>query len=318
MSDGTGTEATDQPAAHQPAATAPDRTGVVYDLGYAPHTGERLGRRGAVKAIVKDGFRRVLGLRRKARKKIFPWLLFAIATIPAVVFVGAAFLIADFAPDVDSPFGGHAEYFIISGTMLMLFVAVAAPELLIPDREEGVLSVYSSRPLGPLDYLGAKFAALAIVAGGFLFLPQIGMYLGFAALDDRGFASALAGNADDFLNIVLGALVYLLAYSAPGALIATYARRRGPATGVYVFIMFGSTPIAAALSQSGDFTGARYGALLALAEHPIRVTNWIFDRTAFDLVTDEAGFEPWTVLAVIVGVAVVTGIVTIRRYRRLL
>jgi ABC-2 type transport system permease protein len=295
-----------------------DRTGVVYDLGYAPHTGERLGRRGAIKAIIKDGVRRVLGLRRKARKKVFPWILFGIATIPAVVFVGAAFLLSDFAPDIDSPFGGHAEYFTISGTMLMLLVAVAAPELLIPDREEGVLAVYSSRPLGSLDYLGSKFAALALVAGGFLFVPQIGMYLGFAALDGRGFASALVGNAGDLLNIVLGSIVYLLAYGAPGALIATYAKKKGPATGVYVFVMFVATPIAGAISQAADFSGARYGALLALAEHPITVTNWIFGRASLDLFTAEAGFEPWAPLAVVIGIALVSGFVTIRRYRSLL
>lgn len=294
-----------------------DRTGVVYDLGYAPHTGARLGRRGAIRAIVKDGVRRVLGLRRKARKKVFPWLLFSIATLPAVVFVGAAFLISDFAPDVDSPFGGHAEYFLIAATMLMLFIAVAAPELLIPDREEGVLSVYSSRPLSPLDYLGSKFAALVIVAGGFLLLPQIGIYLGYAALDSRGFAGAVAGNAGDLLKISGGAVVYLLAYAAPGALIATFAKRRGPATGAYVFVMFGSTPIAAALSQA-DIPGARYGTLAALYQHPITVTNWIFDRTTFDLLTVDAGFEPWAPLVVIVGVAIATGLITIRRYRSLL
>jgi ABC-2 type transport system permease protein len=249
---------------------------------------------------------------------VFPWILFGIATIPAIVFVGAAFLLSDFAPDVDSPFGGHAEYFIISGTMLMLFVAVAAPELLIPDREDGVLAVYSSRPLGPLDYLGSKFAALAFVAGAFLFVPQLGMYFGFAALDSRGFASALVNNADDLLNIVLGSIVYLLAYGAPGVLISTYAKRKGPATGVYVFVMFVATPIAGAIGQTADFPGARYGALLSLTEHPIRATNWFFDRTSVDLASADAGFEPWTALAVIIGVAVVTVAVTIRRYRSLL
>ncbi len=46
--------------------------GVVYDLGYRPHEGERLGRAGAVRALYRDGLRRVLGLRRRARAKIWP------------------------------------------------------------------------------------------------------------------------------------------------------------------------------------------------------------------------------------------------------
>ena len=65
--------------------------GVVYDLGYAPHEGPRLGRSGAIVATIKDGVRRVLGLRRRARKKILPWGLFAVAFLPAVAFIGLSF-----------------------------------------------------------------------------------------------------------------------------------------------------------------------------------------------------------------------------------
>lgn len=296
-----------------PSVPAPDQGGAVYDLGYSPHTGPRLGRRGAIKAVVKDGVRRVLGLRRKARKKIFPWMLFVVAMLPAIVFVGGAFLLSDFAPDAESPFGGHAEYFVLAATMLMLFISVAGPELLIPDREEGVLAVYSSRPLSALDYLGAKFAALGLVAAGFLLLPQIVMYVGFAALESRGFASAVIANLGDMLDIVLSAIVFFLAYGAPAALISTFAKRRGPATGVYVALMFFSTPLAEALSQAN-----RFGALLSLYEHPMYVTNWFFDRTTFDLRTEAAGFEPWASLAVILGIAAVTAVVSIRRYRNLL
>ena len=95
--------------------------GVVYDLGYTPHDGPRLGRRAAVGATIVDGLRRVLGLRRKARKKVFPWALLAIASIPAIVFVGLAFFLGEFTPDAESPFGGHAEYFGLAGTMVMIF-----------------------------------------------------------------------------------------------------------------------------------------------------------------------------------------------------
>ncbi len=108
--------------------------GVVYDLGYIPYEGDKLGRRGAVTTTYRDGNYRVLGIKRRARKKILPWLLAALAMIPAVVFVGLAFLVSDFAPEVESPYGGHAEYFILVGTIVLLFCALAAPELLIPDR----------------------------------------------------------------------------------------------------------------------------------------------------------------------------------------
>ena len=79
--------------------------GAVFDLGYKPHDGERLGTPGAFRATVKDGLRRVLGLRRKARKKILPFFLLGVALLPAVVFVGLAFFLGEFSPDVESPFG---------------------------------------------------------------------------------------------------------------------------------------------------------------------------------------------------------------------
>ena len=121
--------------------------GAVFDLGYKPHDGDRLGTSGAFRATVKDGLRRVLGLRRKARKKILPFFLLGVALLPAVVFVGLAFFLGEFTPDVESPFGGYEQYLGLAGTVLLIFSGLAAPELLVPDRIEGVLSVYSSRPL---------------------------------------------------------------------------------------------------------------------------------------------------------------------------
>ena len=76
-----------------------DRTGAVYDLGYEPFEGERSGRRGARKAVYFDGIRRVLGLRRKARRKIMPFLLLFVALVPPIVAVGVGFLLPTGSPD---------------------------------------------------------------------------------------------------------------------------------------------------------------------------------------------------------------------------
>ena len=123
------------------------RSGVVYDLGYAPYDGERRGRRGALLTTFKDGVSRIFGIRRGAWRKVLPFLLLGLAVLPAVVFVGLSFLLGSFAPEAESPYGGHGQYFVLAGTIVLLFVALAAPELLIPDRRQGVLSIYSSRPM---------------------------------------------------------------------------------------------------------------------------------------------------------------------------
>jgi ABC-2 type transport system permease protein len=290
-----------------------ERTGAVFDLGYKPYEGQRLGRSGAIRTIIKDGFRRVLGLRRKARKKVYPWSLVAIAFLPAAVFVGLAFFIGDFIPEADSPFGGHAEYIALTGAIVLLFVALAAPELLIPDREEGVLAVYSSRPITAWDYILARAGSLFAVVAAFVLVPNLLMYIGFAALDSRGLASALVGNVDDLLKIVAAMLAYIVGYGAPALLIATYATRTGPAAGTFLALMFGSAAFAEAF-QRIDFVGARFGTLLALIQHPEVVRDWVFDQRPTSAPT-AAGFEPWASAVVILLIAGLAALLMHRRYR---
>jgi ABC-2 type transport system permease protein len=291
--------------------------GIVYDLGYVPHDGPRLGRGAAVRATIVDGLRRVLGLRRKARKKVFPWTLLAIATIPAIVFVGLAFFLGEFTPEAESPFGGHPEYFNLAGTMVMIFTALAGPELLIPDRVEGVLAVYSSRPMRAGDYLMARAAALAGVVGFFLLVPQMLMYLGFAALDTDGFMSAVIGNADDLVQIVATTAVYVVGYGAPALLIAVFARRSAPASGGYLAVMLVLTGVAHGVAESGTGEGlSKYAALLALFEHPHVVRDWIFDRSSSGLVAVDVGWSVWVSFLVIVGIGAITAVVATVRYRK--
>ena len=289
--------------------------GVVFDLGYKPHDGPRLGTRGAVRATFKDGVRRVLGLRRKARKKILPWILIVLALLPVIVVLGAAFLLSDFdLGDGDSPFGGHADFFGWVGALVLMFAALAAPQLLIPDRTEGVMAVYSSRPMRARDYVGARAAALVAVMGAFLLVPQLIMYLGFAGLDDAGLITGLVDRADDLWKIVATTAVFVVGYGAPAFLVATFMKRTGAATAVYVGIMIG-TPILAALLTDAGATGAEFSALAVLPQHPPVVMDWIFGRTSVDLAPTDAGWDPWVSLAVIIAVAVVTGVLAIRKYR---
>ena len=66
-----------------PSPAAAETEGTIYDLGYAPHEGARLGRRAALRAMIVDGSRRALGLRRKPWTKVLPWGLIAAAIVPA-------------------------------------------------------------------------------------------------------------------------------------------------------------------------------------------------------------------------------------------
>ena len=295
-----------------------DRSGAVYDLGYVPYDGERLGRNGAVRSAVKDGVYRVLGLRRKARRKVLPWSLFALSTIPAAVFVGLAFLLPDFSPEAESPFGGFAEYFVLVGVWVLFFVALAGPELLIPDRREGVLSIYSSRPLLPGDYVGARAGALVLLMSAFLLIPQMGMYIGFAALDQDGFFEGLVSDAEMLPRILAGAAVYVIAYAPPALFLAAFVKRKGIAIALYIAVMIGASIVADVLQQASNLPGVRYAALIPPVDNADYVMRWIFDTSAAESLPFRVGFDPQLSLLVITTTAVVLSVAVLIRYRRLM
>jgi ABC-2 type transport system permease protein len=293
-----------------------DRVGVVYDLGYTPYEGERRGRRGAFVTTVKDGVARVFGIRRGARKKILPFLLLGLALIPAVVFVGFAFLLSTFSPDAESPFGSYSSYFALAGTIVLLFVALAAPELLIPDRRYGVLSIYSSRPTTADDYVAARASALFIAIAIFLLVPQLLMYVGFSALSSDGFATALVDNAIELPRILLAAIAFMVAYGSVALLVSTIASRKAVAAGAILGLFIIGTGVASGLVQAVSVPGHRFAAFFALAEHPLHVTEWIFGTSSPDGVMRSAGFDAWVSLLIIVGLAVVSAVIVTLRYRR--
>jgi ABC-2 type transport system permease protein len=286
--------------------------GVVYDLGYRPLEGERLGRAGAVRALYRDGLRRVLGLRRRARTKVLPWGLLAIAVIPAIAFIGVAVFTSQLGVE-DVEFFSHAQYFDLTGTIALLFVALAAGELLVPDRANGVLQVYASRPLTAGDYLLGRAAALATVVFAFMELPHIVLFLGRAWVSDEGFGSYITGNAQVLWQTALACLVYFAALAPPAFLFAAYSRRPALAAGAFVGVMVVLSPATEALVVQAGFKP--FG-LFTLQQHPAVVKDWIMGVVGRRLVPQRAGFDPWVSLAVIVVIALVAGWMVVRRYRR--
>lgn len=286
--------------------------GVVYDLGYHRHEGSRLGRPGALRALYRDGLRRVLGLRRRARSKVLPWGLLAIAVLPAAAFIGIAVLTRQFGVE-DVTFFSHADYFDLTGTIALLFVAVATGELLVPDRVNGVLQVYASRPLTANDYLLGRAAALATVVFSFMYIPHLVLLIGRAWVADAGFGSYVTSHLGDLWQTAVASLVYFAALAPLAFLLAAYARRPAIAAGVFIGIMALSSPATRALVVEAGFDP--FG-LFALQQHPVVVKDWLMGVPSAHLVPQRAGFEPWVSLAMILAVGLLCGLMVTRRYRR--
>lgn len=288
---------------------------VIFDRGYRRYEGPRLGRSGPRRAIVRDGVRRVLGLRRKARRKILPWGLLALAALMSSVFIGVHFFAGQFgARPEDLP--SYGELFDFFSWIAILFIALAGPTLLVPDRTQGVLSVYFSRPLTVTGYLQAKLTAFLGVTAIIYLFPLLLFHLGMAFLSDDGFLSYLWTNGEVLWQIVFVTAGYLVLHGALVTLISSVVDRTGIAAAVFLGILTAGGSIAARLGLL-EFAGARFVTLLALDQHPRIIRDWVFGIEGVDYPAEQVGFSPWVSVAVIVFVAVVCGWWVHRRYRRL-
>jgi len=292
--------------------------GAVYDLGYEPYDGERHGRRGARLTVWADGVRRVLGIRRKARRKIMPWLLLAIALLPAIAFVGIAFVVpAGVAGEFDLS-DANSNFFQIGGTIVMLFTALAAPELLIPDRRDGVLSMLSSRPLTSNDYLAARFASAVTVVGGFLLLPQLLLFVGQAGTDPEGLAQGLINAVPTIPKILAVAAIYVVAFVPIGFAIASLLNRKSIAASVFLAVIIGLTAFSEAIVRGSVVPGGRWVALLAPINTADAANHWVFGSVNNESLLAAADIHPLAGLAALVVIGAVSVAFSVRRYRGLM
>jgi ABC-2 type transport system permease protein len=169
--------------------------------------------------------RRALGLRRSWRQKVFPWTLLAITTIPAVINVGIGYAIRNDPLEIpDFEFITYREYVGVS-TALLLFVALTAPDVVCPDRQQRVLPLLFSRPLTGTDYVTAKVGAIAFIVFGFGFLPQVVLFVGQMLVSD-GALEYFTDNAEVLWQVPVAVAVLAVYYAAIGVALASLTDRR--------------------------------------------------------------------------------------------
>lgn len=287
---------------------------VIYDRGYRTYDGPRLGPLGARRAILKDGVRRVLGLRRKARMKVFPWILISIGLAVAAGLIGAHWLIGDLAESIGEGIPSYGEMFDIYGWIALIFIALAGPQLLIPDRTRGVLSVYFSRPLTVDGYLASKAGAFAAVVAVIYLLPQLLLHIGFALISDDGFLTYLGDNLDVLWKSPATALAFIATHGALVFAISTFVNRQGAAAATFLGLLVATRPIAFLMSEA-PFSGAKYFTLIALDHHPRIIRDYLYNNTT-EYPAEAVGFEVWVSLVVILVLVVLSAWFVRSRYRR--
>ncbi len=290
--------------------------GTVYDLGYTPHEGERLGRQGAFRAMLVDGVRRALGLRRKPWTKVLPWGLAAAAIVPAGFAVALTFLVSGFTVEEMGEFGDPAEFFDNIGMLSLFFVALITPVLLIPDRKYGVLSIYASRPVRAADYLLARVLTILALTTLFILIPHTVLYVGISSLNVNGIWAGLVENGAQIPEILGTTAAYVLGYGAPAILVSLFIDRVPVASGVFVIAVFMTAGLAEAIPRVSELFIFKVLAPLAVAFNPLTVRDWLFEVENASNPLDRVGLPQWVAALSILGIAIVTAVVAYRRYRK--
>jgi ABC-2 type transport system permease protein len=252
--------------------TVTGSTGRVYDRGYRPYEGELGGRSAARLALFRASVRRALGIRRSWRQKLFPWVLLAIATVPAIVNVGIAYITRGrFNERIEII--TYREYVGVS-TALLVFVGLTAPDVICPDRRNRVLPLLFSRPMTGVDYVAAKVGAIAAVVFAFGFLPQGVLFVGQMLVSDAAL-DYLADNAAVIWKVPVAVAALALYYASFAVAISSFATRRIVAAAALLIVLL-VTSVTAAVITEGRNTGTAWAAV-NLLNNPLQIRDLIFE-----------------------------------------
>ena len=226
--------------------TQVEAAGTIYDIGYRRYDGPRLGRGGAIGALVEAGLRTVFGLGRSGRSKIIPWGAVILGVMPAVVAVAVRVLAGELIPDL---YDYHTYLWQIGG-LFTIFVAAQAPELVVNDIRHRVLPLYFSRPMSRFDYVAAKLAALALGLLSLSLVPVLVLFIG-RVLASSDLLAALGDEIGSLPAIVGSGALHAVVLASVGLAICSLASRRAFAAGAVLAVFLIGGVISEVLRESG-------------------------------------------------------------------
>ena len=291
-------------------AAAATTRGALYDLGYQRYTGVRLQRANSVRTLFGFSLRTAFGLGRGARSKAIPAIILAVVFIPAIVSVGAAST-TGFSALIS--YDNHLQF---TSFLIALFAAAQAPELIVTDRQYGVLTLYLARPLTGVLYALAKLAALVAAMMVLTLGPQLLLFLGkvFIAVSPW---TAFKDEWTVLGPLILGTLTVSCFIGSVAMAISSFGGRRAYAS-ASVIGFFLLVPAAATVIRSLATGQTKRYLILA---HPIQVItgfgNWIFHIEAKRRTQVGRAELPGSYyFAVMLAVIAIATTVLLLRYRR--
>lgn len=254
----------------------------VFDLGYRGYEGSRTSRWRRRRAIWRDGIRISLGLGRGAGAKIGPWLLIAVALVPVLVLIVIASFAASLggdAGDVDLP--SFADYYGFAIVPIGLLAAIVAPLLVCPDRRDGVLALYASRPITVTDYVASRWAAFLTVAAVATWVPEALLFV-WSALDAQSTGSWLVDNWDVVPRFLVAGAVVGVVLTTLALFMASFTTRRAHAAVATLAVVIVGSAVGGIVEDNFSGRVADVFSLVGLPQVLTDTVHWLFGDALVD------------------------------------
>lgn len=196
---------------------APDTSTQIHNIGYRSYDGARLGRAYARKSLFSQSLRGAYGLGRSAKSKVLPMLLFAVMCVPALIIVAVAIAVPG---STELPIK-YTTYALTTQVIIGLYLASQAPQSVSRDLRFKTVPLYFSRPVERVDYVVAKYAAMASALFILTATPLLIMWIG-ALLAKFDFGDQTKGFGQGLVSVLLLSLLFGL-----GLVMAALTPRRG-------------------------------------------------------------------------------------------
>jgi ABC-2 type transport system permease protein len=298
-------------------ATGPG--GSIYDLGYQGYHGPRLGRRSASTALFRSTVRSTYGIGRGGRAKLAPFILAALAILPAIFAVGIAALLARAGGGEALAGASPVRYDTYHGftvTLMMLFCAAQAPEIFGRDQRYGVLPLYFSRALTRTDYVLAKVAGLIVALLIVDLAPQLILFVGRVLVAPDP-ATGLSHEAVAVPRFLFQGILTASLLGGLSALISAWTPRRAYATASIIAVSVIPPVLVALLTSLTGSDTTRILVLFSPGDVLDGANAWIFAAVSENPAISALDLPGQLyVVTALVATAVLIGL-TVRRYLRI-
>ncbi len=207
------------------------REAQLFDLGYRAYDGPRRRPAAAILTLGIFTAKRILGIGRGGRHKVLPAITLFIAFVPAFIELAVAALADSLASDDLISYG---DYGFFTGSALVLFAALLAPEALCPDRRSGLLGLYLAGPLDRTRYLAAKWAAVFVVMLLITVGPLLFLLLSFLV---GGYGPSVGETPELLLRIFASGIVIALLYASLSMAVSSFTTRKAAAAIATVLVL---------------------------------------------------------------------------------